>query len=221
LADFSSRGPTADGRRKPDIIAPGMFIRSARADPDNIGECDASNGLTFKAGTSMSTPIISGTAALIRQYFTEGWQVSGSPDPSVGFSPSASLVKAVIVNGGQALVGIQSDTTGAVTNTVEYDVHQGFGRVNLLDSVPLEGKNDIKAIFVNAQSISNGEKNDYVVTIDESDGCKSPLRATLVWTDPVVGAFCNAGCEWFGSSLHIPVLCQASLISLPSFLQVC
>jgi len=40
LADFSSRGPTADGRRKPDVVAPGMGILSAAARNGQTGECD-------------------------------------------------------------------------------------------------------------------------------------------------------------------------------------
>ena len=99
LAEFSSRGPAGDGRRKPDVIAPGMFIESARAHPDSQGECDDNGGLSLKLGTSMSTPMCAGAAALVRQYFEEGWHVSGNANPDNGFSPRASLVKAVILNG--------------------------------------------------------------------------------------------------------------------------
>jgi len=40
VADFSSKGPTMDGRTKPDILAPGYNILSAGAQPDIVGECD-------------------------------------------------------------------------------------------------------------------------------------------------------------------------------------
>jgi hypothetical protein len=42
LASFSSRGPTYDGRIKPDIVAPGMFVVSSRSD-GNIQslQCDS------------------------------------------------------------------------------------------------------------------------------------------------------------------------------------
>jgi hypothetical protein len=40
LADYSSKGPTADGRIKPDIVAPGHFILAGNADPTMVGECD-------------------------------------------------------------------------------------------------------------------------------------------------------------------------------------
>jgi serine protease AprX len=67
LAGFSSRGPTADGRIKPDIVAPGHSIISAY--PDFWGgllgctvDCYA-----VMSGTSMASPFVAGTAALMLQ----------------------------------------------------------------------------------------------------------------------------------------------------------
>lgn len=57
LAYFSSRGPTADGRIKPDIASPGYNITAAEA---NTG-----NGYIAHSGTSMATPFTAGTVALI------------------------------------------------------------------------------------------------------------------------------------------------------------
>lgn len=57
LACFSSRGLTADGRIKPDISAPGVFIRAADA--------ATTNSYIAYSGTSMSSPFTAGTAALM------------------------------------------------------------------------------------------------------------------------------------------------------------
>ncbi len=57
LADFSSRGLTADGRVKPDIAAPGYQITAVQA--------NSTNKYIAYSGTSMATPFTSGTAALI------------------------------------------------------------------------------------------------------------------------------------------------------------
>ncbi len=57
LASFSSRGPTADGRIKPDIAAPGVNIMAAKA--------GTTNQYVSYSGTSMATPFVSGTVALM------------------------------------------------------------------------------------------------------------------------------------------------------------
>lgn len=189
LAEFSSRGPTADGRMKPDIVAPGVMITSARADPFSRGECDESGGLVRMSGTSMATPLVAGAAALVRQYFVEGWYQDGTKKVAIGYQPLASLVKAVILNGAENLRGISRSY-----QTEPYDINQGFGRVNLKTSLPLGGGNDMNAIFVNAQRISNGDEITYNVKIKDSTACDGQLSATLVWTDPPGAPFCNMGC---------------------------
>ena len=61
VAHFSNRGPTSDGRSKPDILAPGKYLLSSGARPNQVGECDSplspsagyqSCGLLSSEGTS-------------------------------------------------------------------------------------------------------------------------------------------------------------------------
>ncbi|RLA82820.1 MAG: hypothetical protein DRG31_06905 [Deltaproteobacteria bacterium] len=59
---FSSRGPTSDGRDKPDIAATGIFVLSAYIEPG------LPDGLAFASGTSMATPAVSGAVALLNTY---------------------------------------------------------------------------------------------------------------------------------------------------------
>ena len=56
LAAFSSRGPTIDGRTKPDVVAPGVSVRSAQS--------GTSAGYVTYSGTSMATPYVAGAVAL-------------------------------------------------------------------------------------------------------------------------------------------------------------
>ena len=64
VADFSSRGPTADGRAKPDLVLPGVNIVSCRAAGTRMGA--AVDALYTRAsGTSMATPLATGLVALL------------------------------------------------------------------------------------------------------------------------------------------------------------
>lgn len=63
LAHFSSMGPTRDGRQKPDLVAPGVDILAARSTPRDTS-IDF-QPLTYKSGTSMAAPHVTGTIALM------------------------------------------------------------------------------------------------------------------------------------------------------------
>jgi len=87
---FSSRGPTADGRQKPEIVAPGYMIRAARSTPRS-GWRGSEPRLTVKSGTSMAAPWVSGTVALMMQaagrpltVFEIRRALIGSADPHPG-----------------------------------------------------------------------------------------------------------------------------------------
>lgn len=71
VADFSSCGPTPDGVIKPDIVSPGVAITSLRSPRSFLDKTnpDARVGTWYftLSGTSMATPIVSGTVAQILQ----------------------------------------------------------------------------------------------------------------------------------------------------------
>ncbi|HUO41851.1 MAG TPA: S8 family peptidase [Methylomirabilota bacterium] len=68
IAPFSSLGPTRDNRTKPDIVAPGMFIASARSSQIPAANSDPDRFHRVLAGTSMAAPHVAGIIALMLQY---------------------------------------------------------------------------------------------------------------------------------------------------------
>ncbi|HKM75805.1 MAG TPA: S8 family serine peptidase [Candidatus Bathyarchaeia archaeon] len=68
IASFSSLGPTRDGRIKPDIVAPGLYIASARSSMIPVSDSDPDIDHRVLAGTSMATPHVAGVIALMLQY---------------------------------------------------------------------------------------------------------------------------------------------------------
>ncbi len=64
ILEASSRGPTADGRVKPDLLFPGQDIVSCRAHGTTLGSA-LNSVYTEASGTSMATPHASGVAALL------------------------------------------------------------------------------------------------------------------------------------------------------------
>jgi hypothetical protein len=168
IASFSSRGPTSDGRIKPDVVAPGQSVLSALGDTSHT----SNNCLTQTlSGTSMACPTAAGVTALLRQYFTDGFYPAGARNSSEAFNPSAPLVKAVLLNGTLPL----GTDPGFGGNTF------GWGRVFLDDNLFFAG--DPRKLRVwnlaNAQGVKTGDADRYTVTV----GAGQEFRATLVWSD--------------------------------------
>jgi len=62
LAPFSSRGPTIGGALKPDVVGPGVTVMAAA-----VASYATPSGYRALSGTSMSTPYVAGTVALMLQ----------------------------------------------------------------------------------------------------------------------------------------------------------
>ena len=69
----SSRGPLDDGRIKPDVLAPGGYVWSCRAQEaaDTADATGSSQWYLEYTGTSMATPNAAGAAAMIKEYLEE------------------------------------------------------------------------------------------------------------------------------------------------------
>jgi len=159
-------GPTADGRRKPEIFAPGCNTISANA----FTSC----GTTGLTGTSMAAPAIAGSAALTRQYYEDGYYPTGMPESADGFTPSGALLKATLLNSAVNMTGIAGYPS----------MQEGWGRV-LLDNALFFGGDASGLIVSDVRNASNdamstGDQSELHFTVNSFN---EPLKVTLVWHD--------------------------------------
>ncbi|MEU3778493.1 S8 family serine peptidase [Streptomyces sp. NPDC032472] len=172
LAAFSSRGPCDDFRIKPELMAPGTDILSARSSlaPSNHfwGLHPQNPRYAYMGGTSMATPLASGCAALVRQYYADRRSTE----------PSAALVKATLINGARTLSGPDS--------TAKFPYYQqGFGAIHMPTTLPHDGAADFDLEFVDTwqkpakQFQRTGERKRFNVTA----GSATPFRLCLAYTD--------------------------------------
>lgn len=181
LAPFSSRGPTTDGRIKPDLVAPGTHVsglgwRATGSSFDGTGICGTApspSGVFFpgtaysaSSGSSHATPAVSALAAAARWSYRR----------TTGDWPSAAMVKAMLVGGAAQVSGNGSGLYPGVD--------QGFGLARLAGAAGADRWLDDEPVVFT----QSGE--DFTRTFDVSSPA-DPVRVTLAWTDapgPLLGA---------------------------------
>ncbi|MAF93924.1 hypothetical protein CMO85_04600 [Candidatus Woesearchaeota archaeon] len=166
----SSRGPTEDGRIKPDLVAPGGYVRSCRAQEagDTGSATWSSNYYLEYTGTSMATPNAAGAAVMVREYLEE---IAQRP------SPQGALVKGLLV------LGAQDIGSRDIPNKDE-----GWGRINLRNSLAPPGG---QGIWVDDRSVMSGTGNSksYAFNISQGNGL---FKAVLTWSDERGSRFSSA-----------------------------
>lgn len=205
VASFSSRGNVGRGsegefgRFKPDVVAPGVFVVSARASGWNAstyysaatnffgGSSDTNYGevlsnlneqlgpyYRYESGTSVAAAQVSGVLALVEEFFQQRLHVR----------PSPALLKALLINGARSLGAGYDAGVNASTNA------QGWGLVQLAASLPAALTNwgsSSNALWWFDQSASNAlatgqsQTRSFTVNAGAQD---LPLNLALVWTDP-------------------------------------
>ncbi len=181
---FSGYGPVQDGRAKPDLVAPGSHMQGA-ASQDKLynggGVCGTPDRryfppgqtlYTWSSGTSHSTPVVTGGAALAFQWLKT----------KLGPEPSPALVKAFVLNSTSYL-------NGAFGGDSLPGAHQGWGLLN------------VGRMFESTSRIIYDESPSRVFTQSggapfEATGViadsTKELRVMLVWSDPPGSAVTNA-----------------------------
>jgi hypothetical protein len=179
LAFFTLFGPARDGRIKPDLVAPARVIAGDFDQDHNPATCDDSR----QPGTSFASPTVAGSAALVRQYYTDGFYPTGAAVAANGFAPSAALLKATLIASARA-VPLRGDiVTGTKVLALPVPSYeQGWGFPVLDDALYFPG--DTRKLQVVDVPLAGGlaKGQSSTVRVDVKPG--TPLKAVLVWTDP-------------------------------------
>ncbi len=144
IAYFSSRGPLKDGRLKPEITANGWATVSTNAN-DAYGA---------NYGTSMSTPVITGAAALMYERYRQ---------KNAGTDPKSSLIKTLLCNTAEDLGNAGPDFTF------------GFGMINARRAIDAIDSN---RYIINA--VANGGNQQHIINVPANT---RRLKVMLYWAD--------------------------------------
>ncbi len=169
MAAFSGRGPTTNGRIKPDLVAPGTFILSARSrrmPAASVVMPTADPDYRFSRGTSMSTPLVAGCAAVVRQWLAT---------QQTTINPSAALIKALLINGATDMRGQYTPSEAPLIPNYS----EGFGRVNVATAINHDASVSL-FFFDEGNELDTSESESREVTLPAG----SKIKVTLVWTDP-------------------------------------
>ncbi len=168
MAMFSSRGPTKDGRLKPEIAAPGTNILSNRSHVPNAevlwGAYNAD--YAYSGGTSMATPLVAGAAAVTREVLMKKMGLA---------NPSAALVKATLLHTAHDMYPGQygEGSAGQELKTRRPNNDEGYGRADMVALTKISSASK----FIDA---SVAQTETYTQKVQVASG---KLLANLVYTD--------------------------------------
>ncbi len=178
MAAISSTGPTDDGRIKPDLVAPGTDIISTKATWaagsgwGSHPNPTYSSTYMYNGGTSMSSALAAGAAALVREYYTQTENIT---------DPSAALIKATLINTAVDIDGYGNPSFEAGQPIP--NMHEGWGLID----VGAATNGSQRMFFDEPKALNTGE----IFTYGFEVGPNIPFKATLVWTDPEATAAAN------------------------------
>lgn len=178
VAWYSSKGPVYDNRIKPDLVAPGDQLMSARASGNGKPSC----GMLEASGTSMASPSAAGQALLVRQYFLDNdgsyWTARCNRNyrSCHTLDPSGPLVKAVLINSAGPMALFHGGDSKDIPLGTPPDNMQGFGRINLARVLPVPGLNNFDLFVDDRVRIDQYSQKAYQVVLDDVEWMTTPLR---------------------------------------------
>ena len=144
---------------------------------------DKQAAVVAMSGSSVATAVMAGAAALVRQYFTEGWFPSGKKTPAAAINPSAALIKAALMLSSGSLA---DDASNSPTPNPVPDYKQGFGRPSLLRVLDFADRPSVTRTWYKDEKVGltlEDWVHSYEFLVDPSKG-PATITALLAYTDP-------------------------------------
>ncbi len=185
LRTSSSRGPAADNRQLPTLVAPGTDIVSARSGASARPQYTDTNGTlhanhTRLSGTSMAAPAITGTCAVLIDW----WRRTRG-----GATPSPALLKALLCVSTEPVAGGTDGNGGSIATGPTNDA--GWGRVSIENALLQAPDSDRgPKIFLDQRHAFTGSGQEYRIRVAAVDPGR-PLRVALTWTDAAAAVGAN------------------------------
>ena len=179
----SNRGPTSDGRTKPDLVSPGSSIVSVKSSQGIPRPSkDLADGYyTVKSGTSMATPITAGSVALLIEYLNNhGYDCNLANSPTSNNCPESALIKGILSASSHDMVGQYSSGGDGENGAVEKapNNHEGWGRVDL--------ERAVGSAFTSGIDITTSDSHSFKLSVPDSG--IDLLRVVLSWNEASNGA---------------------------------
>ena len=184
LGNTSAHGPALDGRRLPDVVAPGEAVVST-ANPATVALCldpVVHPGAALYSGcngTSMASPHVSGASALFIEHYRKAF---------ANKTPSPALTKGAIVNGAVDLAGGRDADGGALGHIP--DNKQGWGRVNMGNVL-----GGTEKLYLDQSVVLGDTGQSHALKVAAADPAK-PVKITLTWTDALGHGMGGATPAW-------------------------
>jgi hypothetical protein len=157
-------------------MAPGC--NASAGNDRNVGgtpNCGNNSG----CGTSYASPTAVGAATLVRQYFMDGFYPSGAKNAADALTPTAALVKAMLLNSSVSMKG--TDHSGGSISPIPSN-EQGWGRIQLDQAVVFTGGARKLLVDDHRGTMAAGATTPVTYTL-KGVTAGQPLKVTLAWTD--------------------------------------